>query len=169
MLSLSRRVAAARAARQPTTSARWRELQPRALRYTPTVKMYCSTPARSGSNKVDQWGNPLYGWQHSGKTALNATAVDALAANASVKSATKHEAAAVAAAAADLTIEPDVLNTGSTARDHLANERTFLAWARTGVGFVALGVGLSQIEQVCLNTGTSNGLTRHKQGTPFVV
>ncbi|KAI8611606.1 hypothetical protein BC830DRAFT_1053140, partial [Chytriomyces sp. MP71] len=33
-------------------------------------------------------------------------------------------------------------NTGSTARDHLANERTFLAWSRTGLGFVGLGVAL---------------------------
>jgi hypothetical protein len=168
MLSLRRRVAAACAASQSTTSARWRELQPRALRCAPTAKLYCSTPARSGSNKVDQWGNPLYGsWQHSGRTALNATAVDAPAASASVKAAAaKHEAAP---AAADLTIEPDVLNTGSTARDHLANERTFLAWARTGVGFVALGVGLSQIEQVRLNTGTLAGLKHHTQGTPVVI
>lgn len=34
-------------------------------------------------------------------------------------------------------------NTGSVARDHLANERTFLAWLRTGVGFSALGVGFA--------------------------
>ena len=33
-------------------------------------------------------------------------------------------------------------NVGSTARDHLANERTFLAWARTGLGFVGSGTGL---------------------------
>jgi uncharacterized membrane protein YidH (DUF202 family) len=35
-----------------------------------------------------------------------------------------------------------VLNKGSTARDHLANERTFLAWGRTGLGFVGAGTGL---------------------------
>ena len=35
-------------------------------------------------------------------------------------------------------------NTGSTARDHLANERTFLAWTRTGLGLTALGVALAQ-------------------------
>lgn len=35
-----------------------------------------------------------------------------------------------------------VKNLGSTARDHLANERTFLAWARTGLGFLAGGTGL---------------------------
>mmetsp|Transcript_16331 Transcript_16331/g.33233 ORF Transcript_16331/g.33233 Transcript_16331/m.33233 type:complete len:153 (-) Transcript_16331:518-976(-) len=35
-----------------------------------------------------------------------------------------------------------VENAGSTARDHLANERTFLAWSRTGLSFVAAGVGV---------------------------
>ena len=36
-------------------------------------------------------------------------------------------------------------NTGSTARDQLANERTFLAWVRTGLGFVGLGVVLEKL------------------------
>lgn len=30
--------------------------------------------------------------------------------------------------------------------DHLANERTFLSWTRTGLGFVALGVALAKLE-----------------------
>ncbi|KAJ1618705.1 hypothetical protein T492DRAFT_891577 [Pavlovales sp. CCMP2436] len=38
-------------------------------------------------------------------------------------------------------LSADVANTGSTARDHLANERTFLAWLRTGLSL--LGVGLA--------------------------
>ena len=33
-------------------------------------------------------------------------------------------------------------NTGSVARDLLAAERTFLAWARTGLGFLGAGTGL---------------------------
>lgn len=44
-----------------------------------------------------------------------------------------------------LTSKP-VANTGSVARDHLANERTFLAWTRTGLGFVALGVALAKLD-----------------------
>jgi len=36
-------------------------------------------------------------------------------------------------------------NVGSAARDHLANERTFLAWTRTGLGLTALGVALVQL------------------------
>lgn len=37
-------------------------------------------------------------------------------------------------------------NTGSVARDLLASERTFLAWARTGLGFIALGIALEKVE-----------------------
>lgn len=36
-------------------------------------------------------------------------------------------------------------NAGSTARDHLANERTFLAWVRTALGFVGLGVFIAKL------------------------
>jgi putative membrane protein len=32
----------------------------------------------------------------------------------------------------------------SRARTHLANERTFLAWFRTGIGLIALGLAASQ-------------------------
>lgn len=35
-------------------------------------------------------------------------------------------------------------NSGSTARDHLASERTFLAWLRTGLGFIALGIAIER-------------------------
>lgn len=38
-----------------------------------------------------------------------------------------------------------VPNEGSTARDHLANERTFLAWVRTALGLVGLGVVLGRV------------------------
>ena len=38
-----------------------------------------------------------------------------------------------------------VENVESTARDHLANERTFLAWVRTALGLVGLGVLLERL------------------------
>lgn len=38
-----------------------------------------------------------------------------------------------------------VENRESTARDHLANERTFLAWVRTALGLVGLGVLLERL------------------------
>ena len=41
---------------------------------------------------------------------------------------------------------PPLPNTGSLARDLLASERTFLAWTRTGLTFIALGVALEKIE-----------------------
>lgn len=37
------------------------------------------------------------------------------------------------------------VNEGSHARDHLANERTFLAWVRTSLGLVGLGVLLAKL------------------------
>lgn len=39
-----------------------------------------------------------------------------------------------------------VENLESTARDHLANERTFLAWIRTALGLVGLGVLLERLD-----------------------
>ena len=39
-----------------------------------------------------------------------------------------------------------VRNEGSAARDHLANERTFLAWFRTALGLVGLGVLLERFD-----------------------
>jgi len=38
----------------------------------------------------------------------------------------------------------EIPNVGSVARDHLANERTFLAWSRTGMVFIGLGVALQE-------------------------
>lgn len=43
--------------------------------------------------------------------------------------------------------EREVENTGSMARDHLANERTWLAWTRTALAFAALGLGLDRFDQ----------------------
>ncbi|KAF3762510.1 hypothetical protein M406DRAFT_332891 [Cryphonectria parasitica EP155] len=45
---------------------------------------------------------------------------------------------------------PVYQNTGSTARDHLASERTFLAWIRTGLGFIALGIAIERFSQLDL-------------------
>ncbi|KAI9593408.1 hypothetical protein BDF19DRAFT_340878, partial [Syncephalis fuscata] len=36
-------------------------------------------------------------------------------------------------------------NKGSVARDHLANERTFLAWIRTSLSLITVGVAISQL------------------------
>ncbi|KAI7858121.1 hypothetical protein BDC45DRAFT_434301 [Circinella umbellata] len=36
-------------------------------------------------------------------------------------------------------------NSGSVARDHLANERTYLAWVRTSLSTISVGVGITQL------------------------
>ena len=38
--------------------------------------------------------------------------------------------------------EPVLQNQGSTARDHLANERTYLAWMRTSLALIGASLGL---------------------------
>ncbi|KAJ1937509.1 hypothetical protein GGF37_005179 [Kickxella alabastrina] len=43
-------------------------------------------------------------------------------------------------------------NKGSVARDHLANERTYLAWIRTSLSLVTVGVAIRQLYNVNLNT-----------------
>lgn len=45
---------------------------------------------------------------------------------------------------------PTYQNTGSVARDHLASERTFLAWTRTGLGFMAFGMAVERVSQLDL-------------------
>ncbi|KAL8284287.1 hypothetical protein RQP46_005036 [Phenoliferia psychrophenolica] len=41
---------------------------------------------------------------------------------------------------------PPISNTGSFARDSLANERTYLSWTRTALSLVFLGIGLERFE-----------------------
>lgn len=41
-------------------------------------------------------------------------------------------------------------NTGSVARDHPASERIYLAWTRTGLGFVALGIAVERFSRLQL-------------------
>ncbi|MGH9375866.1 MAG: YidH family protein [Candidatus Acidiferrum sp.] len=40
--------------------------------------------------------------------------------------------------------QPPAANNSNLARDHLANERTFLAWVRTGVAVVVFGFALGR-------------------------
>lgn len=45
-------------------------------------------------------------------------------------------------------------NKGSVARDHLALERTFLAWLRTSLAFASIGIAVTQLFR--LNTTTED-------------
>ena len=44
-------------------------------------------------------------------------------------------------------------NRGSTARDHLANERTFLAWIRTALSILGVGIGLLKWQGIANEAG----------------
>ena len=59
-----------------------------------------------------------------------------------------------------------VANTGSTSRDHLANERTFLAWARTGLTFVGLGVAIDSLLRVSANLEEQQQPNGGREGDP---
>lgn len=45
---------------------------------------------------------------------------------------------------ADVVARPGVADADSRARTHLANERTFLAWLRTGLNLIVLGLAVAQ-------------------------
>lgn len=50
-------------------------------------------------------------------------------------------------------------NKGSVARDHLALERTFLAWLRTSLAFASIGIAITQLFRL------SNAGNLHQSGT----
>ncbi|RKU42744.1 hypothetical protein DL546_005318 [Coniochaeta pulveracea] len=59
-------------------------------------------------------------------------------------------------------------NKGSVARDHLALERTFLAWLRTSLAFASIGIAITQLFR--LNTslqGAGNNETLKHVGRPL--
>lgn len=57
-------------------------------------------------------------------------------------------------------------NKGAVARDHLANERTFLAWLRTSLAFASIGVAITQFFRLQGSTNTQNliALATQSQG-----
>ncbi len=52
-----------------------------------------------------------------------------------------------------------VTNSGSTARDHLANERTYLAWIRTSLALIGASIGLLKWDAFSSVEGYLVGLT----------
>src|SRR5258708_26411986 len=45
-----------------------------------------------------------------------------------------------------MSTEPDRQSSETRTREHLANERTLLAWSRTAITFIALGFGVSRFD-----------------------
>ena len=62
--------------------------------------------------------------------------------------------------------EVEVANSGSTARDHLANERTFLAWLRTAISLIAFGMAIGKISPG--RTGLAVGIAFIALGAVFL-
>ncbi|KAI0034617.1 hypothetical protein K488DRAFT_45011 [Vararia minispora EC-137] len=60
-------------------------------------------------------------------------------------------------------IDPSLIleNTGSVARDHLASERTFLAYVRTSLAFASAGVALVQLFNLASAVGEGGRLRRY--------
>ncbi|CAG8480395.1 5159_t:CDS:2, partial [Dentiscutata heterogama] len=54
-------------------------------------------------------------------------------------------------------------NKASVARDHLANERTFLAWLRTSLSFISIGIAITQLFRLT-GGGTSDSHKDDKVG-----
>ncbi|KAI8142309.1 hypothetical protein BJV82DRAFT_489225, partial [Fennellomyces sp. T-0311] len=53
-------------------------------------------------------------------------------------------------------------NTASVARDHLANERTYLSWLRTSLSLITVGVAITQLYH--LSPGDTTGMDHRKLG-----
>ncbi|CDK26382.1 unnamed protein product [Kuraishia capsulata CBS 1993] len=63
-------------------------------------------------------------------------------------------------------------NKGSVARDHLASERTFLAWLRTSLALASIGVGVTQLLKLSGTKGNENNAlkrTNKALGLLFIV
>lgn len=52
-------------------------------------------------------------------------------------------------------------NKGSVARDHLALERTFLAWMRTSLAFASIGIAVTQLFRLNTATATTDSNNLH--------
>ncbi|RLL95356.1 hypothetical protein CFD26_102374 [Aspergillus turcosus] len=50
-------------------------------------------------------------------------------------------------------------NKGSVARDHLALERTFLAWLRTSLAFASIGIAVTQLFRLNASSAPSSGVS----------
>lgn len=57
-------------------------------------------------------------------------------------------------------------NKGSIARDHLANERTYLAWLRSSLSLITVGVAITQLFRL---QNTSSGMGTPTQPTPELI
>ncbi|KAE8154804.1 hypothetical protein BDV25DRAFT_147028 [Aspergillus avenaceus] len=57
-------------------------------------------------------------------------------------------------------------NKGSVARDHLALERTFLAWLRTSLAFASIGIAVTQLFRLNSSNNSTSSAQYSSQGLP---
>ncbi|KAB8237384.1 hypothetical protein ETB97_001402 [Aspergillus alliaceus] len=57
-------------------------------------------------------------------------------------------------------------NKGSVARDHLALERTFLAWLRTSLAFASIGIAITQLFRLNSSSGSTSTAEYSSQALP---
>ncbi|KOC12712.1 hypothetical protein AFLA70_53g003801 [Aspergillus flavus AF70] len=57
-------------------------------------------------------------------------------------------------------------NKGSVARDHLALERTFLAWLRTSLAFASIGIAITQLFRLNSSSSSTAGADYSSQALP---
>ncbi|KAL8720557.1 MAG: hypothetical protein Q9225_002603 [Loekoesia sp. 1 TL-2023] len=58
-------------------------------------------------------------------------------------------------------------NKGSVARDHLALERTFLAWLRTSLAFASIGIAITQLFRLNTTISEREGLSPADPGNTY--
>ena len=58
-------------------------------------------------------------------------------------------------------------NKGSVARDHLALERTFLAWLRTSLAFASIGIAITQLFRLNTSIANPKGDSRARQRVEY--
>ena len=92
---------------------------------------------------------------HEGTSLLPTNTASASAANSNIEPASPSAASAYRLPSLkSLFVDGALLqNKGSTARDHLANERTYLAWFRTSLALIGASLGLLKWDAVSVWTG----------------
>lgn len=63
-----------------------------------------------------------------------------------------------------MTVNPNITPNPNRARDHLANERTFLAWVRTGAAIVVFGFAIGRFSIALRQLTALQGHPVHRSG-----
>jgi putative membrane protein len=63
-----------------------------------------------------------------------------------------------------VTVNPNITPNPNRARDHLANERTFLAWVRTGAAIVVFGFAIGRFSIALRQLTALQGHPVHRSG-----